>query len=89
MRSRTWPDVDNPVGGVNGVLIVLNHNERVAEVPKFEQRIDESPVVALVQPDARLVEDVENAGETTADLGSESNTLSFPTRQAAGRATEG
>ena len=60
---RAGADVDDPVGGRDGVLVVLDDDQRVAEVPQPQQRLDEPPVVALVQTDARLVEDVEHADE--------------------------
>ena len=48
-------NIDNPVSRVDGVLIVLNHDKCVAEVTKLEQRVDESAIVALVEPDAGLI----------------------------------
>ena len=57
-------DIDDPVGGANGVFIMLNDDERVTEVPKLDERLNQPPVIALVEPDARLVEHVEHAGES-------------------------
>ena len=45
-------DVDDPVGGADGVLVVLDDDQGVAEVAQPDQRLDEPVVVALVQPDA-------------------------------------
>src|SRR5258707_215958 len=41
------------------------------------ERGEQAVVVALVQPDARFIENVENADETRADLGRKANTLGF------------
>ncbi len=49
-RART--DVDDPVGGADGVFVVLDDDQRVAEVLQLDERVDEAPVVALVQADA-------------------------------------
>ena len=68
-------DVDDPVGRADGVLVVLDDDERVAEVAQLDERLDEAAVVALVQADARLVEHVEHAGEPGADLGGEPDAL--------------
>ena len=68
-------DVDDPVGGADRVFVVLDDDERVAEVAEGDERVDEAPVVALVQPDARLVEHVEHAGEARTDLRRESDAL--------------
>ena len=45
-------------------------------------------VVALVQADARLVEDVEHADQTGTDLGRQTDALGLPARQRAGGAVE-
>ena len=86
--TRARSDVDDPVGRANGVFVVLDDDERVAEVLELDQRLDEPPVVALVQADARLVEHVEHAGEARADLGREADALRFATAQRRGRASE-
>src|SRR5699024_6444441 len=65
---RTGADVDDPVGRLDRVLVVLDDDERIAEIAQPGQRLDESPVVPLVQADARLVEDVEDPDEPGADL---------------------
>jgi hypothetical protein len=83
-RSRA--DVDDPVGGGDGVLVVLDDDERVAEVAQPGQGLDEAVVVALVQADARLVEDVEHADQARPDLGGEADALGLTAGQrAAGR----
>src|SRR5918996_1510344 len=48
-------DVDHPVGGPDRGLVVLHHDQCVAEVPEPHQRVDQPPVVPLVEPDRRLV----------------------------------
>ena len=68
VHARARADVDDPVGGVDGLLVVLDHDQRVAEVAQRQQRLDEAAVVALVQSDRRLVEHVEDAGQARADL---------------------
>ena len=50
------------------LLVVLDHDHRVPEVAQAHQRVDEPLVVALVQPDRRLVEHVEHAHQPAADL---------------------
>src|SRR3954453_1400161 len=50
------PDVDDPVGGMDRLLVVLDDDEGVAEVAQPHERLDEAAVVALVQADRRLVE---------------------------------
>ena len=61
-------DVDDPVGLADRLLVVLDDDHRVAEVAQPGERVDQPPVVALVQPDRRLVEHVQRADEARPDL---------------------
>ena len=81
-------DVDHPVGGGDGVLVVLDDDERVAEVAQPGEGLDQPVVVALVQADARLVEHVEDADQAGADLGGEPDPLRLAAGQRAGRSVE-
>ena len=54
-------DVDDEVGQADGLLVVFDHDDRVAEVAQSLERGDQSAVVALVQSDRRLVQHVEHA----------------------------
>ncbi len=58
---RARPDVDDVVGDTDRLLVVLDDDHGVAEVAQPHQRLDEAAVVALVEPDRRLVEHVEHA----------------------------
>ena len=82
-------DVDDPVGGPDGVLVVLDHDQRVAEVPQPDQRLDQAVVVPLVQPDGRLVEHVQHADQAGADLGGEPDALRLAAGQGRRRPVEG
>ena len=69
------------VGRAHRALVVLDHDHRVAEVAQALERRDQPRVVALVQPDRRLVEDVEHADERRADLGGQPDALRLAARQ--------
>ena len=56
--------IDDPVGGADGLLIVLNNEHCVAQIPHLFERAHEAGRIALVQPDAGLVQDVEHAGQS-------------------------
>ena len=84
--ARARADVDDPVGGADGVLVVLDDDQRVAEVAQPHQGLDEPAVVALVQADARLVEDVEHADQAGADLRREPDALRLAAGEGAGGA---
>ena len=75
------PDVHHPVGGPDGVLVVLDHDQRVAEIAQPGEGLDQPVVVPLVQPDRRLVEHVQHPDQPGADLGGQPD----PLRLAAGQ----
>jgi len=47
---------------------MLDDDDRVAEVAELRESSEQTTVVALVQSDRRLVEDIEYADEPRADL---------------------
>src|ERR1043165_827898 len=51
-------EVDQPVGGLDDVEVVLNYDDRVALVAQAMQDIEELRDVVEVQPGRRLVENV-------------------------------
>src|ERR1019366_9298250 len=73
--------VDDVVGREDGLAIVLDDDDGVAEVTKTRLRLDEARVVARVQADARLVEHVEHADQGRPDLRREPDALPFARRE--------
>ena len=73
--ARARAHVDDEVGRADRLLVVLDDDDGVAEVAQPLHRRDEARVVALVQADRRLVEDVEHAHEPGADLRREPDAL--------------
>ena len=86
MHAGAGTDIDDVVGGADGVLVVLDHDHGVAEVAQPLQRFQKPRVVALMQPDRGLVEHVEHAGQAGADLRSEPDALALAAGQRAGGA---
>ena len=56
-------EVEDVVGVADGVFIVLDDEDGVAEVAQSLERLNEAVVVALMEADGGLVEHVENAAE--------------------------
>ncbi len=75
--ARAGAQIDHVVGGADRVLVVLDHDHRVAEVAQPLQRFQQPVVVALVEADAGLVEHVEHAAEARTDLAGEADALAL------------
>ena len=65
------------VGRLDHLAVVLDEDERVAQVAEALQGAEEPGVVAGVEADRRLVEDVEDAGQAAADLAGEPDALAL------------
>jgi hypothetical protein len=78
--------VEQVVRRPHRALVVLHDEHGVAEVAQPLERGDQALVVALVQPDRRLVEDVEHADQRRADLRGEPDALRLAAAQRGRRA---
>jgi hypothetical protein len=81
-------EVDHVVGGLDHVAVVLHHDDRIAKVAQAFEALDEAVIVARVQADGRLVEDVEDAGQLRAHLRGEADPLALAPAEGTGRAVE-
>ena len=81
-------EIDEIVGSAHRVFIVLDHEDGVAQVTQALQALQEAIVVARMQADAGLVEDVQDADQAGADLAREANALGFAAGEARGAAIE-
>ena len=87
--SGARAEVEDVVGFADGVFVVLDDEDGVAEVAEVFEGVDEALVVALVEADGGLVEDVEDAAEAGADLRCEADALAFAAGESGGGAVEG
>ena len=67
---------------------MLDHDDRVADVPQAQQGIDQFAVVTLVQPDGRLVQHVQDTDQPAPDLGGQPDALGLSAGQGAGIAVQ-
>ena len=79
-------EIDDVVGGPHGVLVVLDDDDGVAHVAQPFQAVQQAFVVARMQADARLVEDVQHADQAAADLARPGGCAAPRRRRASGRA---
>src|SRR5687767_7776333 len=71
------PEIDEIIGLAHRLLVMLHDDDGIAEITKLLERREEAGVVALMQADRRLVEDIEHADEARPDLRRETNALSL------------
>ena len=88
MLSGARTHVDEVVGLAHRLFVVLDDDHGVAEIAQLPQRREETRVVALVESDRRLVEDVEHAHQAGSDLRRQSNALRLAARERLRRAAE-
>ncbi len=86
--TRPGTDVDDVVGDTDRLLVVLDHDDRVAELAQPDERVDQTLVVALVQADRRLVEHVQHTDEAAPDLRREADALRLASGERARRPVE-
>ena len=86
--TGTRPHVDEPVGRAHHLLVVLDDDHGVAEISQPLECSDQLVVVALMEADRRLVEDVEHTDELRADLRREPKPLCLAAGQRRTRAVE-
>jgi hypothetical protein len=75
MHAWSWSHLHDVIGGADGVLVMLDDDDRVADVAKTLERRDHLDVVLRMQTNARLVEHIEHAHEAGADLCGEPDAL--------------
>ena len=76
------------VGVANGLFVMLDDDQRVAAVAQGTQGVEQQVVVARVQADRRLVEDVAHAPQVGAELGRQPDALGLAARQGRCRPVE-
>ena len=74
---RAGPEIDQVVGRLDDLAVVLDQDQRVAQVAQVPQGPEQPGVVARVQADRRLVEHVEHAGQSAADLAGQPDALAL------------
>jgi hypothetical protein len=63
VRAGPRTEVHHVVGRADRLLVVLDHDHRVAQIAQLLERGQQPAVVALMQADRGLIEDIHDAGE--------------------------
>ena len=58
MHARARSNINHIVGLPDGVFIVFNNDDGIAQVAQMGERVEEPLIVALMQANRRLIENV-------------------------------
>ena len=86
--SGAGAEIDDVVSGANGVGVVLDDKDGVAEIPQGFEDIDKALRVTRVEADGRLVENIERANKMRAERSGELNALRFAAGECRSKAVE-
>src|SRR5205823_14240507 len=75
--AGAWTNIDHVIGSSNRLFVVLDDDNRVAEIAEARQRGEELAIVALMEADRRLIEDVQDTRQVRANLRRQSDALAF------------
>ena len=64
---------------------MFHHHDGIAHIAQPKQRLQQPSIIPLVQPDRRLIQDVEHPDQARSDLRGEPDALPFPPREGGGR----
>ena len=88
-HARTGAEVHEVIRLAHRVLVMLDDEHGVPDVAQMPERREQAIVIALMQADARLVEDVKHANQARANLCREPDALRFAAAQRAALAIQG
>jgi hypothetical protein len=88
VRAGTGTEIHHVIGLADRILVMLDDDDGIAEIAQIDQRVEQPLVVALMQPDGGLVQNVHDAHQARADLARETDTLGLAARQRVGAAIE-
>ena len=77
VSSGAGTKIDDVIGSANRLFIVLYDQDRVSEIAKMFERVEQFAIVARMKPDRRFVQNVKHASKLRADLGGKPDALSF------------
>src|SRR6266568_1736174 len=86
--ARAGPEVDNEIGAANGVFVVLDDEDGIAEIAQMLERAKKARVVAGMETDAGFIKNVENAAQARADLRGQTDALRFAAGKRGGGAVQ-
>ena len=87
--ARTGAHIHDEVRSAHGVLVMLHHDQGVADIPQMLQSSQKLIIVPLVQADRGFVQNIQHAHQGGTDLGSQPDSLALAAGESTGRAGKG
>src|SRR5262249_7096517 len=87
--ARAGPEIEDFVRLAHHGRVVFNHQNGVSQVAQTFQDFDQTPGVAGVEPDRRLIQDVERPDQVRTQRSRKLNALRFAPGEAGGEPVEG
>ena len=81
MLSSTRPNINHPICRPDGLLIMLNHDHGVAKISQSLKRTNQARIITLMQTNTWLVQNIEHTDQARTNLGRQTDSLCFTTRQ--------
>ena len=75
--SCAGAEIQHVVGVANSLFVVLHNQHCVAKVAQLFERLNQAVVVALMQPDGGLVQNIKHAAESRSNLCSKTDALAL------------
>src|SRR5690554_6529898 len=85
---RAGADIEYMVGSTDGILVMLYHDHGVAQIAQLNEGLEQPVIVALMQTDGGLVENVHHTHQAGADLAGQAYTLSLASGKGLGAALQ-
>ena len=89
VTARAGANVYDKIGGAHGVLVVLHHDQGVAQIPQMLQRPQQLIVVPLVQTDGGFIQNIQHAHQRRTDLGGQPDPLALAAGKGSRRPGQG
>ena len=88
MDAGTRADVNDIVRCPHRIFIMLDDDQRIAQITHIFQRIDQTVIIPLMQTDTWFIQYIQHAAEMTTDLCCQPDPLCFTAGKRAGNAIQ-
>ena len=87
--SGTGAEIHNIVCATDGLLVMLDNQNGIAEIAQSFERTEQAAIVTRVQADGWFVKHIKHSAQARADLRGQANALRFSARKSCGRTVQG